>query len=269
MVCVTRHLLIGAPRVATDRIKKIYPRKIMRDASTSTEEGEGRPILWCTAQEKLLKSWAERAAGYRWLHNHSRLHYKKLNDRLSYPSIVIASVTGVGGFAVLNPSGNEDLDPSTRTKIMIVQYFFAFLNVIGGILTSISKFSQSSTLAQSHSLMCVQYSKYYRNIDMELSLDPSRRVCVMEFVRKCREEYDRLLDDAPDIPSISIEAFNLEFPDKENKPDVCNGLSIIVSDETSSELASKRVMTRWLNSIAGIKRKSRDNLDRVDSLTNL
>jgi len=99
---------------------------------------------------------------------------------------------------------------------------------------------------------------------MELSLDPCRRVCVIEFVRKCREEYDRLLDDAPDIPSISIEAFNLEFPEKVNKPDVCNGLSIIVSDETSSELASKRVVTRWLSAIAGIRRKSRDDLGRDD-----
>ena len=159
---------------------------------------------WCDKQEKLLKSWAERAAGYRWLHNHARLHFKKQNDYLSYPSIVIASITGVGGFAVLNPSGNDNLDPSTRTKIMIVQYMFAFLNVIGGILTSIGKFSQSLSLSEAHSVMCVQYSKFYRNIDMELSLDPKDRTCVIDFVKKCREEYDRLLDDAPDIPAISI-----------------------------------------------------------------
>ena len=69
-------------------------------------------------------------------------------------------------------------------------------------------------------------------------------------MKKCREEYDRLLDDAPDIPSISIQAFNLEFPERENKPDVCNGLSIIVSDETASQIASKRVVTRCGNAQA-------------------
>ena len=214
---------------------------------------------WCEKQEKLLKSWAERAAGYRWLHNHARLHYKRQNDYLSYPSIVIASITGVGGFAVLNPSGNEDLDPSTRNKIMIIQYFFAFLNVLAGILTSIGKFSDSGRLAETHSGMCVQYSKFYRNIDMELSLDQGDRTCVLDFVKKCREEYDRLLDEAPDIPSISIEAFNLEFPDRENKPDVCNGLSIIVSDETASQIASRRAVTRWLNAVSVLRRKSRDH----------
>ena len=57
---------------------------------------------WCEKQEKLLIKWAEKAAGYRWLHNHARLFYKQQNDWLSYPSIIIASITGVGGFAVLN-----------------------------------------------------------------------------------------------------------------------------------------------------------------------
>ena len=224
---------------------------------------------WCDKQEKLLKSWAERAAGYRWLHNHARLHFKRQNDYLSYPSIVIASITGVGGFAVLNPSGSENVSHDTKTKIMIVQYFFAFLNVLGGILTSIGKFSQSLSLSEAHSAMCIQYSKYYRNIDMELSLDVQDRTCVVDFVRKCREEYDRLLDEAPDIPSISIQAFNLEFPERINKPDVCNGLSIIVSDDTSSTLASKRIVTRWLGAITAINKRrssSIDELRRVDSV---
>jgi hypothetical protein len=224
---------------------------------------------WCDKQEKLLKSWAERAAGYRWLHNHARLHFKRQNDYLSYPSIVIASITGVGGFAVLNPSGSENVSHDTKTKIMFVQYFFAFLNVLGGILTSIGKFSQSLSLSEAHSAMCIQYSKYYRNIDMELSLDIRDRTCVVDFVKKCREEYDRLLDEAPDIPAISIQAFNLEFPERINKPDVCNGLSIIVSDDTTSILASKHVVTRWLGAITAINRRRRDSVDelqRVDSV---
>ena len=237
-----------------ESVQKKYPSNIME------VQKETHP--WCEKQEKLLKSWAERAAGYRWLHNHARLHYKKQNDWLAYPSIIIASITGVGGFAVLNPSGNEDVSVDTKNKIMIIQYMFAFLNVLGGILTSISKFSQSSTLADAHSLMCVQYSKYYRNIDMELSLDEADRTCVIDFVKKCRVEYDRLLDDAPDIPSISIQAFNIEFPERVNKPDVCNGLSIIVSDETNSQIASQTSVKKWLGAFNTVKRKSRDDGSR-------
>jgi hypothetical protein len=219
---------------------------------------------WCEKQEKLLIKWAEKAAGYRWLHNHARLYYKKHNDWLAYPSIVIASITGVGGFAVLNPSGNEDVSMDTKNKIMIIQYFFAFLNVLGGILTSISKFSQSLPLSEAHSAMCVKWSKFYRSIDMEVSLDVKHRENVVEFIMKSREEYDKLLSEAPDIPSFSIKAFLEQFPDKENKPDVCNGLSIVVNDETAS-VSSSRAVTRWIGAFKNIRRRS-EELHRVESV---
>ena len=222
---------------------------------------------WCDKQEKLLIKWAEKAAGYRWLHNHARLSFKKTNDYLAYPSIIIASITGVGGFAVLNPSGNSDLSNDMKVRIIAIQYFFAFLNVMGGILTSISKFSQSLSLSEGHSAMCVQWSKFYRNIDMELSLDTKHRVSVVEFVMKCREDYDRLLDDSPDIPAETIHAFLKQFPDKENKPDVCNGLSVLVSDDTGSATHSIGAVNRWLGAFTKISRRSRDgDLTRVESV---
>lgn len=218
---------------------------------------------WCAKQEQLLIRWAEKAAGYRWLHNHARLHFKRVNDWLSYPSIIISSITGVGGFAVLNPSGNDGVSDRTKSKIMIVQYMFAFLNVVGGVLTSISKFSQSSQLAEAHSAMCVQYSKFYRNIDMELSLEPQHRGDVVEFVNACRQEYDRLLDDAPDIPSNAIIAFNIDFPEKENKPDVCNGLSILGTEDIEKH---EKAMKNWMTTMFLLKRKrSRENISRTTS----
>jgi hypothetical protein len=225
---------------------------------------------WCEKQENLLVKWAEKAAGYRWLHNHARLYYKNQNDWLSYPSIVIASITGVGGFAVLNPSGSEDVSPENKNRIMIIQYVFAFLNVLGGILTSISKFSQSLPLSEAHSSLCVQWSKFYRTIDMELSLDVKHRPNVVEFLMKTREDYDKLLDDAPDIPAVSIKAFLVQFPDKENKPDVCNGLSIVMSDDAASISRSKLSVSRWLNAFSNVtaRRKSRemDDLERMSSV---
>jgi hypothetical protein len=222
---------------------------------------------WCEKQEKLLIKWAEKAAGYRWLHNHARLYYKKQNDWLAYPSIVIASITGVGGFAVLNPSGNEDVSVDMKNNIMIIQYFFAFLNVLGGILTSISKFSQSLPLSEAHSAMCVKWSKFYRSVDMEVSLDVKHRENVVEFIMKSREEYDKLLSEAPDIPAFSITAFLKQFPDKENKPDVCNGLSILVEDDAVSVASSsKRAVTRWLGAFKSIKRRRSEELHRIDSI---
>tara|TARA_B100001094_G_scaffold325390_1_gene379650 strand:- start:2329 stop:2676 length:348 start_codon:yes stop_codon:yes gene_type:complete len=83
---------------------------------------------------------------------------------------------------------------------------------------------------------------------MELSLETEHRGDVNEFVSKCRQEYDRLLDDSPDIPPNAIDAFNMAFPDKENKPDVCNGLNVIgtnLGGGTDSEY-NKRKIVKWL-----------------------
>ena len=214
---------------------------------------------WCPKQEKLLIGWAEKAAGYRWLHNYSRMFYKKQNDWLSYPCIIISSITGVGGFAVLSPN-DQTMSDSKKQQIIAVQYFFAFLNVLAGILTSVSKFNNSTKMMETHSAMCVQWSKFYRNIEMELSLETEHRGEVNEFVTKCRQEYDRLLDDSPDIPSNSIDAFNMTFPDKENKPDVCNGLNVIgtnLGGSTDSE-CGKRKIVKWLA-------KSRTNTPDIET----
>lgn len=190
---------------------------------------------WTDKQEKLLAKWAEKAAGHRWLHNMARMKFKRFHDYLSYPTIILSSITGVGGFAVLNPNSSTEMSSSGKLKILVVQYLFAFMNVMTGIINSIAKFNNSQQLSEQHSAMCVQYSKFYRNIDMELSLDKNNRVNAIKFVAKCRQEYDRMLSEAPDIPYECIKLFNESFPDKEIKPDVCNGLNIIPCDTSKLE----------------------------------
>lgn len=198
---------------------------------------------WTDKQEKLLIKWAEKAAGYRWLHNMARMKLKRYHDYLSYPTIILSSITGVGGFAVLNPSGSTEMSASNKLNILLIQYLFAFMNVISGIINSIAKFNNSLQLSEAHSALCVQYSKFYRNIDMELSLEKNNRVNAVKFVAKCRQEYDRLLSEAPDIPYDCIKLFNESFPDKEIKPDVCNGLNIIPCDTPKLD---KLKMASWV-----------------------
>lgn len=217
---------------------------------------------WCPKQESLLRSWAEKSAGYRYLHNHARLMFKRQNDWLSYPSIVIASITGVGGFAVVSPTQSTETTTENKRLLMYVQYFFAFLNVFGGILTSVSKFNQSHDLMSKHSQMCTAYSKFYRSIDMQLSLENRYREPVIEYVQKMRSEFDRLLDESPDIPRQSILAFKENFPEKtHNIPDVCNGLSIMqyaAEEDFSNSTVAKQITGLFKN----IRRRRSDDLLR-------
>jgi len=204
------------------------------------------PNCWTPKEEQLLIKWAEKAAGFRWIHDHARQHYKTTTNYFTYPCIIISSITGVGGFAVLNPTDDGQTSAETRRAIMYLQYLFAFLNVIAGILTSLSKYNNSARKMEAHSLMCVKYSKYYRSIDMELSFDCEHRSPANEFVRRARDEYDVLLDESPDVPGHSIKAFNEEFPNYKNKPDVCNGLSIILPENDHVPIKTSRLIRGWL-----------------------
>ena len=216
---------------------------------------------WTDKNEKLLMRWAEKAAGYRWLHNMARINFKKTHDYLSYPTIILSSITGVGGFAVLNPSSSNNISESSKKNILLIQYIFAFMNVISGIITSISKFNNSLQLSEAHSTMCIQYSKFYRNIDMELSLEKVNRVNAIKFVAKCRQEYDRLLSEAPDIPYRCILAFNKSFQEKEIKPDVCNGLNFMnnIHSNTGQNFDDKIIygINKWF--LKSKKPSSNDN----------
>ena len=215
---------------------------------------------WTDKQEKLLMKWGEKAAGYRWLHNMARIKFKKQHDYLSYPTIILSSITGVGGFAVLNPSSSGETSTSNKQNILIIQYLFALMNVVGGMINSIAKFNNSLQLSEAHSAMCIQYSKFYRNIDMELSLEKNNRVNAVKFVAKCRQEYDRLLSEAPDIPYECIKNFNTAFPERETKPDVCNGLNIIPCP-SPADLSQQNVrkLNKW------VARSKKGNITDTDT----
>jgi len=202
---------------------------------------------WDKKSEALLREWKEKASGYRWLHNHARMLQKSRSDWLSYPSIVIASVTGVGGFAFMNPTG----DGETPDNIRWVQVAFATLNVFGGIMTSLNKFSDCASLAEKHSTASIAYSKLYRAIDMELTLDPAHRQkkSVADLVRSFREHYDRLLDESPDLPCKSIIAFQKKFGDDARaKPEVTNGLSPVIKDIEQAQ-SIQSIMGKWKDAV--------------------
>lgn len=90
------------------------PKNAKRTTTVNTNDDNN----WTDKNEQLLMKWAEKAAGYRWLHNMARINFKKTHDYLSYPTIVLSSITGVGGFAVLNPSGSENTSETSKQNIL-------------------------------------------------------------------------------------------------------------------------------------------------------
>lgn len=74
---------------------------------------------------------------------------------------------------------------------------------------------------------------------MELAISPNDRLDCMDFLKICRAELDRLIEQSPPIPDDVIAEFKKEFEDKKDvkKPEICDGMEhTSVFKDTSSQL---------------------------------
>ena len=187
-----------------------YQAMAIADEHRKQQIAEG----WSKEQEGILKIWAEKAAGYRWLHEHSARHYRRLNNNFVYPQIVISTMAGMGGFGATS-NGN----------LQQVGYIIAGFNIVTALLTSFQKFIMAAEKSETHATAARQFAAFYRNISLELSLNPRDRTECLELCKMCRNEYDRLMNVAPSVPYKIILQFKKTFPDAKNKPDIANGLT--------------------------------------------
>ena len=169
--------------------------------------------IWHKQQEEILKRWSEIGSSYRFMHDRSYTKFEKQNLRFALPVIVISTVTGTANFA-------QGSFPTAWQ--LYVPLFIGFLNLSAGLLTTVAQFLRVSELLEGHRAAAISYSKFSRNISVELSLPREERTCSgTEFVNNCRTELDRLIEQTPNIPLEIIKSFGKKFElDKFNKPDI-------------------------------------------------
>lgn len=170
--------------------------------------------LWHPQQEKILKSWGEAAACYRYMNNQAFLKYKKASMRYTLPIIIISTVTGTANFA------QSTFPLSLRPMVPLA---IGTMNIVTAIMTTIMQFLKINELMEGHRAASIQYGKLSRTIRLELSLPLEERTQNgTEMVEYCRSEYDRLIEQSPPIPYSVIKEFEKEFPDDSSffKPEI-------------------------------------------------
>jgi hypothetical protein len=172
---------------------------------------------WTDEEEQLLKSWAEKASCYRWMHDKSSKFYLNKNNKLGIPSMILSLVAGASIFSTINIQ-NEEFEIGFKTVI-------GLLNLSAAILSGLQNFLNLPSLIEKHHASSINFSNYYRNIVAEISMPESKRTNALNFVKTCKTEFNKLIHNAPDIPNHIIDSFILEFKDYNlSKPDVANGL---------------------------------------------
>ena len=177
---------------------------------------------WTHQEEELLAGWAERASGYRWLHDRTSKHYDSYNKLLEIPVSILSYLSGG---AIL--SGSMGNDSSIR-------FFIGTISILGGVLTNVQTALRWKELAEKHRLVGNLFSAYHRNITAELSLDAAFRTPPIDYIRQKRTEFDRLIEQSPPVLPAIISEFNLKFKDiKMAKPDITNGIHPVIIYRTA------------------------------------
>lgn len=174
--------------------------------------------MYSSSELELLNSWREKAAGWRWLHYESMTLYKNINSKFVYASIFLSTLASVGGFST---AGQSQSDKSViGTLQLYMGYIIGVTNVIIGLLNSFQRFGKAAEKTELHSSAAMQYAMINRQLETELSL--SQEHMKQDLITTVRQDMDKLLSQSPMIPMIIILKFNQNFPELQNKPDVCS-----------------------------------------------
>ena len=186
---------------------------------------------WHVQQAKLLKDWAEIAAGYRWLHNQAHGLYKKKNIRYMIPLIIMSTVAGTANFA-----------QSTFPAVILpyISQIIGAINLFAAILTTIYQFLKISEYMESHRISSINYGKLSRTITVELNLPiKDRSSGGAECVKMCRSEIDRLIEQSPSIPKHLLKEFQNKFGNKGlAEPEIIVVNSVNIYDDKEDKLSN-------------------------------
>ena len=174
------------------------------DAKLKQQALEHRRDSWNEQHENILRQWGEFSGCYRYMHHRTYLMYKGLSMRFTLPVIVLSTITGTANFA------QEQFPENLRGMVPSV---IGGLNLIAGLVATIMQFLKINELMENHKAAALSFGLLSRNIRLELALAREERTTDgLEFVTRCKNEYDRLIEQSPSIPSTILSEFEKDYP---------------------------------------------------------
>ena len=98
--------------------------------------------FWKEEEELLLRSWADKAQCYQWMHMRSHEIYQRKNALYTIPVIIISTITGTAKLLKIGLEDQRKYVTSSGT-----------LSILAGIISTISQFLKISELNEAHSLI--------------------------------------------------------------------------------------------------------------------
>ena len=191
---------------------------LIADDDNSSIISKGPPAIqppWDAQYEKVLIEWADKAQCYRWLHGRSYALYRLKAMWFTIPVIIMSTITGTANFA-------QERFPEDIKQIAVIA--IGSVNLIAGIITTISQYLKVNELLESHRVANLSWDKFVRDVKMELAKDPrehgdvpSQREPPITCLTKHKETFDRLMEVCPTIEDDVIAEFTFKFDEEKIK----------------------------------------------------
>jgi hypothetical protein len=176
-------------------------------------------IHWTTMLEDYFATTGEKANGMSIMHKRAESMFTRRRTYIDLPVIV-----GSGVIAFLN-AGSQSLfdDPHWASVALGVGSLFV------GTLNTIGTYFGWAKRAEGHRIASIYYAKLYRFISVEMRLPREERMTPHDFLKYVKEQYDRLAELSPPLPSTITQDFMKKMEKYKDiaKPEETNGLNKI------------------------------------------
>ncbi len=174
---------------------------------------------WSREQEVLMAEWSDLAMCYRWLHDKSEKHFHSKTTWINLPVIILSTLGGTANFGIQSLFSDD-------TSKKYASFAIGGISLFAGLLTTIGNYLRYAQMEESHRVASISWGKFQRLIAVELALNPDDRIDSLDFLKICRADLDRLIEQSPPIPEESIKLFEASFGliADLKKPDICGAL---------------------------------------------
>lgn len=200
------------------------------------QEPKKRKFLngWTKEIEDLMAEWADNAKCFHLMHKQAEVHLSKKNTQIVFPVIFLSGITGIANFGLSSILGDD------QQLQKYAQMAIGGVNFIAGLFTTVGNYYKFAQASEAHKAAALSWGKFMRLIQIELRLHPNERTDCMIFLKMCRTELDRLMEQSPIIQDKIISQFKSKY--KTNKdvrlPDIANGITATkVYEDKQSRLA--------------------------------
>jgi hypothetical protein len=175
---------------------------------------------WAREQEELMADWSDIASCYRWLHSRSEKKYSRYNMGMTIPVIILSTLTGTANFGMGSLFGDDTTGAKNATLAV------GGISLIAGLLTTLNNFLRFAQQSESNRVASISWGKFQRLLTIELAIAPIDRTIAQDFLKMCRNELDRLIEQSPQVPDSILEEFQKKFGAVKNlrKPDICGDI---------------------------------------------